>query len=301
VTDVASTTALVAKAGLTATALGYDNSTVPVTYAGTLTITAKGDGSTIGAFADAAVLNVTAGTTDVHVALTGDLRTSLTVKMTSGATTTNSTTAADTFGTLTTTTGGGNLDALKAVFLSGNGYVTIDNSLGTKLATINASSLGGVGSFGTLKAHITGGLTYTASASVTESIFLGSGHDSVDVSSSTYAKMDVISGFDALQESSTAGKSVVDTLVFGGATLDGSSANTGIEAFDIDTTVYTTLALAFVFAAGKSHTDHKVVQFEYGGNTYLFFDTNGNGLLDDADAAVKLLGHVDLTGKFAVH
>jgi len=261
-------------------------------------VTEKTDGTTLTLNADSATVNVAGRTAgDTSVTVTGDLKTSLTINTAMGATGTTSTDN-NTFAHVTVT---GNA-ALKAATLTGIGYVTIDNVTYTgKLATVDASALGGVGTVGTTKGLVEGGLTFTGKDTLAETVTLGAGTDSVNVNGSNYGKMDTIANFDAVQESATAGKSTVDTLIFDSLTLDGSTANAGLEKITIDTAVYTTLALAFTHAADVSNTDGKVVQFAFGGNTYLFGDSNANGLLDSADFAVKLSGTVDLTKAFATH
>jgi len=296
--------ALIAKASLTAVASGYDNTTTPHTYAGALDITAMGNGSSITAAADSAAVNVKAGTGDVSVVVGGDLKSSLTINTTNGATTSDPTTADDTYTAASfSVVTGVNLGALASTTLTGNGTVTIDNSNGgvaTKLATVD-SSLGGTEAYGANKGDITGGLNYTANTLVTESITVGSGTDSLSDNDSSYGKLDTITGFDAVKETDDA-TSTTDTLVFAGLTLDGTTANAGIEEITIDTGIYTTLALAFTYAAEQSAADGLVVQFAYQGNTYLLSDATGTdaGLLDNADLAIKLVGSVDLTTDFAV-
>jgi hypothetical protein len=296
---------LTSKADLTATAAGYTTSTTPTTYAGSLVVTEKGSG-TLTLNADTATVNVSGTSSgDTNVTIAGDLKTSLTINASMGATGSTSTDSNTfshvTVGPITAT----DLGALKAVTMTGVGYVTIDNSNGgvaTKLATVDASGLGGVGTVGTTKGFVEGGLTYTGNSAVAETISLGAGQDTVNVGGSTYAKMDTIANFDNVQESATAGKSVVDTLVFNGLTIDGVTNNTAsLEKITIDTSIYTSLGLAFTHAADVSHTDAKTVEFMYGGNTYLFADTTANGVLDDTDAAVKLVGTVDVTKAFATH
>jgi hypothetical protein len=295
--------ALTAYGNLDATAKGYDGTTTPHTYAGALNITAKGDASTITACADSAAVTVAAGTSDVGVTIKGDLKSALSINTVNAAdSTTNPTvdTLASAVVTIDTTALDGlGLGALTALTLTGNGSVTVDNSNGGT-ATIDASGLGGTLAYGTSKGNkgdITGGLTFTANDNVAETIKLGSGQDVITDNGSTYGKMDTIYGFDAVQESAP-GKSVVDILAFAGLTLNGLSANPGIEKITIDTSVYTTLALAFTHAAAVSN-GKEVVQFSYGGDTYLFNDTNTNGLLDNTDQAIKLVGSVDLTTDFA--
>lgn len=302
--------ALTAEGNLTATVSGYDASATPKAYGGALDITAKGNGSTITAAADTATVTVKAGTADVGVTVAGDLKSGLTINTVNAANSATDPTA-DTLASASLTIVKGNtsnLGALTTLTLTGNGTVTVDNSnetgstanAATSLKTIDASALGGTLAYGAGKGDITGGLTFTGNGNVAESIKLGSGQDIINITGSTFGTMDTITGFDATKETND-DKSVVDTLIFAGLTLNGKTANAGIEKITIDTTIYTTLALAFTHAAAVSSADSKVVQFSYGNDTYLFKDSGADaGLLDNTDAAVKLVGHVDLTVAFSV-
>lgn len=309
VTDVTNASqALVANDDLTASAVGYvaASGSTAATYAGALNITAKGDGSAITANGASAAVTVQAGVAgDVDVTVGGDLKSGLTINTVNAAdsvTTPTADTLASATVDLTTQV------ALTALTLTGNGSVTVDNSAGlaAKLVTIDASALGGTLAYGTAtKGDITGGLTFTANDAVKETIKLGSGQDTV-TTNSTYDKIDTITGFDAVQESATANKSVVDVLTFGGLTLDGSSAVAGIVKMALNTATDTSLDLAFTHAAAYSAVGAagagKVVQFAFGGDTYLFKDAGATvGQLDGADFAVKLAGQVDLTTAFATH
>jgi hypothetical protein len=292
--------ALIAHADLDASAAGYDagdataTPAVPPTYAGSLDITADGTGSVITANADTATVTVEAqqaASGDVSVIIGGDLKTLLTVNTVNS---TDSATAptADTVTDVSINVGA----ALKAVVLTGGGTVHIDDSVGTfKLATIDASALGGVSNAPTTAGDIVGGLDFTGSAAVAETITLGSGHDLVTVNS-TYAKLDTIVNFDAVKETNDA-TSTTDVLTFNGVVLGGGTdtlAKVTLAAAD------STLDLAFIKAAAASHaaTDAAVF-FQFGGNTYVFQDTGGNGTLDNTDLAVKLVGTFDLTKDFS--
>jgi len=97
-----------------------------------------------------------------------------------------------------------------------------------------------------------------------------------------------------VKETSTA-KSTTDTIIFGGLTLDGSTED---EITELELTAgATSLNLAFIEAAA-SGTD--TVFFAFDGDTYLFKD-GGNGTLDDADLAVKIVGIIDLTTDWGVY
>lgn len=313
-TITAASQALVAHANLTASAVGYVAATASAasTYAGSLNITADTTGTTVTAKGDSATVNVTAGATNVAVGVAGDLKTSLTINTVNSVddatTPTVDTLASATVTTATTaapnTTG---LAQLTAVTLTGNGTVTVDNSnaggttpgAATKLASIDASALGGTLTVGTHAGEITGGLVFTGNANVAETIKLGSGHDVIDVTGSTYAKMDTITGFDLVKETNDA-KSTTDVLTFAGVTIDGLTASTDIVKMALNS-ADTTLDLAFTHAAAASNTAGKIVQFVFEGNTYLFKDGTTAGQLDTADAIVKLTGVVDLTTDFGVY
>jgi hypothetical protein len=295
--------ALVAHANLDASAAGYDagdasvTPVVPPTYAGSLNITADGNGAIITANADTATVTVEAqqaASGGVSVTIGGDLKTSLTVNTVNS---TDSATAptADTLTEAFINVGA----ALKAVVLTGGGTVHINDSAaaaGTiKLATIDASALGGVSAAPTTAGEIVGGLDFTGNAAVAETITLGSGHDLVTVNS-TYAKLDTIVNFDAVKETNDA-TSTTDVLTFNGVVLGDASATLAKVTL---TAADSTLDLAFIKAAAVSHAAaDAAVFFQFGGNTYVFQDAVSNGTLDNADLAVKLVGTFDLTKDFS--
>jgi hypothetical protein len=299
------TQALTAKGNLTATASGdVVDLTNGSTYAGNLAVTETGATSTLTLNADTATVNVKASTSNgVVTTIGGDLQTSLTVNLTNAANASSNATGDNLSSATILVDATTNNTALKSIVLTGAGSVTIDASASQALTSVDASQLGGTIANGTTKGTITGGLTYTGNSAIAETITLGSGHDQVTVNS-TYAKMDTIVGFDATQESSTAGMSTVDTLIISQAEISGATANLSINGGAAGAVTKLTLAaadstldLAFVHAAAAAGTG--VVQFQFGGNTYLFADTNHNGTLDNNDFAVKLVGTVDLTGAFA--
>jgi hypothetical protein len=189
--------------------------------------------------------------------------------------------------------------ALKAVTLAGDGTVNLVNTNGVALAAIDASKLGGLD----LAGKVVGGLTFTGSATVAETITLGSGHDVISVAS-TFKAMDTITGFDAVQESATANKSVVDTLVFGGATIDGSGGDV-VKLTLASTVTILNDALQAAATASAAQTGNGIVTFQFGGDTYLFKDVAGageaTGSLGNTDLVVKLTGAIDLSGTFGTH
>ena len=321
ITNVGTQTLTTSGTSLTATATGDTAAVVGTsagTYAGTLNVTATNAASTLTLNADSAIVNVkaTAGATGAAgTTIGGDLQTSLTVNLSNAA---NSATASaitgDVLSTATVLVNGASNTALKSIVLTGAGTVTIDAHASVALTSVDASQLGGTIANGSTKGAITGGLNYTANTAIAETITLGSGHDTI-TAGSTYGKLDTIVGFDAVKDSST-GASTSDVLVISAAqlgngassalTLNGTTPLTGTNTTEPGiskltlATTDTTLDLAFVHAASASHTTGGVVEFSFGGNTYLFADTNGNGTLDANDFAIKLVGNVDVSGAFGI-
>ncbi|GGC07150.1 DUF4214 domain-containing protein [Pseudoduganella buxea] len=305
---------LLAHGDLYATAAGYavaDGGAV--TYRGDLQVSADRDANTLTLKGDTATVNVTAtaastGTLpaydgDVHTTIDGDLRTSLTVNVVNAVDAKTATADTLASATITIVSGDSNsLAALKALKLAGNGSVTVDNSndtgstpgAATALATIDAGGLGGTLTVGARSGEITGGLTFTGNANVTEQITLGSGHDVLNLRS-TYANMDAVAGFDRHKETDDLA-STVDVMTFGGITIDGATANADIVKMSAAKDA--SLALAFVHAASVAPVG-KLVQFTYENSTYLFADTGTTaGALDGDDAAVRIVGVTDFTVPF---
>ena len=185
------------------------------------------------------------------------------------------------------------LGNLTSVTLAGVGNVVIDNSdlnsgstaAGSKLATIDASALGGVK--GSLPANTSvgdplGGLTLTGNTFLAETVTLGKGKDLINVNS-TYDKMDTINGFTlvgATDGTLTTAKS--DDIAVSGSTAF-AKVTTGLTA--------STIGGVLVQAADLSANQ---VVFQFGGNTYVYVDGGTAGTLDASDTVVKLTGAVDL-------
>lgn len=301
---------LIAHDTLTASAVGYvaASGSTAATYAGALDITTDATGKTITANGDTAVVHVTAGAADVAAVVAGDLKTSLTIQ-TVNSVDDATTPTVDTLASASVVVVGGtspSLGSLTSVVLTGNGSVSVDNSnatgstanAATKLVNIDASGLGGTLTVGTAKGDITGGLTFIGNSNVAETIKLGAGADVLTLTS-TYNKLDTVSGFDFVKETDSA-TSVVDHLTFGGTTFDGLTASAAIAKLAL-VSADSTLDLAFTHAAAASNTTGKIVQFVFEGNTYLFKDGGTAGSLDTGDAAIKLVGTVDLTTDFGVY
>lgn len=323
--NVAADQTLVAKGDLTAEAAGYqtsaENGGNGVVYAGTLNVVAQA-----AATPTAQAIDVSAETANVTVAaasgntatpassqaaaniatITGDVQ-SLNVVTANGVDNADldADAAADTLSVVNITVGS-ELVGLTELTLSGNGTAVVDNAnsgTATKLATIDASELGGELAYGANAGDITGGLDYTGNSAVAESVTLGSGSDVV-TANSTYGKMDVITGFDSTKETND-GTSVTDQLIFAG--MDTASATATKVTLSEDAT---SLELAFVEAAaasGSTTADSagSVVTFQFEGNTYLFQDAAGSvgdasdqGTLEDGDLAIEVVGLHDFSKDF---
>jgi len=304
-TSTLSSAGYIAKGSAAATAAGLTTTT----YAGDLTVNLSGSGVTQTVNANSVVFNVSniSSTTALHVGdqsastvtLTGDFKTA-TVNLTSGNDYVQTPTSNDIISTVTITpvdsttgvasayTGLGNLTA---VTLKGVGRVVIDNSDTTspyadsKLATIDASALGGVkGALATtLAGNPLGGLTYTGNTLLAEAVTLGSGQDLITVGS-TYAAMDTITNF----------KLVGNTdLTLNTAKSDDIRVS-GVTNFVKQTAGLTgsTIGALLVSAADSTLGDSLV--FQFGGDTYIYVDAGTAGSLDSSDTVVKLTGAVDL-------
>jgi hypothetical protein len=196
-----------------------------------------------------------------------------------------------------------NLGNLTSVTVSGTGSAVIDNSdannttatlPGTKLATIDASGLAGkVTVAGTTLGDATAGLTWTAGL-LTETVKLGSAIDKLNVSAttSTYAKMDSITGFSlvlnaaGVMDAASALKS--DDITIGGANATFIKAATGFSTTSLDAALNT--------LANRDATGTDKVVFQCAGNTYIFIDAASSTTagVADGDMVIELVGLVDI-------
>lgn len=292
----ASGVALTTKANLEAASTGYkadgpDPDTLTDAYGGALSITQTGTG-TIDAFGASVTLAVTAGrAANVASIVTGDAQT-LAVTLTNNTDLATNPTA-DRLTSVNVTMSATENTALTSLTLSGNGSATVVG--GNKLATIDASALGGTLAVAAMTGNITGGLTFTGHAGVVESVKLGSGTDTVTVAS-TFAKMDTITGFDAVKEVNSA-KATTDVLVFDSVTLNGLVA---AQATKVTLSAAAdSVDKAFVEAAAADGIAGGVAFFQFDGNTYLF-QNQGTVALEDGDFAVKVVGLVDFAAAWGV-
>ena len=303
----------------TASAGGVALGLTTTQYAGALTVNASGAYVTAGTTAtqitetvnaNSVTLNVsnaknTAATkvgdqTAADVVLTGDVKTAV-INLTAGNDYVTTATSNNVISTITLTptdaatgTQFTALGNLTAVTLTGVGNAVINNSdlnnsdstvSGSKLATIDASALGGVkGALpaGTSVGDPLGGLTFTGNTYLAETVSLGKGKDLINVNS-TYDKMDTINNFTlvgATDGTLTTAKS--DDIAVSGSTAF-AKVTTGLTS----STLGGTLAQAADLAANQ-------VVFQFAGNTYVYVDAGTAGTLDAADTVVKLTGAIDL-------
>jgi trimeric autotransporter adhesin len=287
-------------------------------YAGALTVNASGAYVTAGTTATqiTQTVNATSLTLNVSnakssaatkvgdqtaadVVLTGDVKTAV-INLTSGndyVTTATSNNIISTV-TLTPTDAVSNLQYtalgnLTSVTLTGVGNAVIVNSdlnstsdgAGSKLATIDASALGGVK--GALPANTAvgdplGGLTFTGNTYLAETVTLGKGKDLINVNS-TYDKMDTINGFVLVGNTdATLITAKSDDIAVSGSTSF-AKVTSGLTA----ATIGGTLIQAADLAANQ-------VVFQFGGNTYAYVDGGTAGTLDSSDTVIKLTGAIDL-------
>jgi hypothetical protein len=281
-------------------------------YGGALGITASGASKTITAKAESVTLNVnnvisSSAPNTIRsasdVTLTGDVKTAVvnlaasadyatgpSTDIISSITVTPTNTQSSTAGT-----DSGNFTALgglTSLTLKGVGTAKVDNSANSgtlsysKLVTIDASGLGGVyGTYDTTNAGLQlGSLRATTNTYLAETVTLGSGKDLVNVNS-TADKMDTINGFSLVMNSDgTVNSTKSDTLgIMHSAAF--VKVTTGLTGTTLGAVLTQVAALA---------TDNVV--FQYGGDTYLFVDATGAGVLDAADTVVKLTGAIDLDG-----
>ncbi|SEO21023.1 protein of unknown function [Duganella sp. CF517] len=265
---------------------------------GAVDVSITATGKTVTVNGNTAVVHVASDAADIATTINGDVQTLLTVNVNSTVDPADD--AVKFVAAATVTVDATHNTALKAVTLVGDGSVTLNNSAGVALATVDASKLGGLD----LDGKVVGGLTYTGNTTVAETITLGSGHDMVTVAS-TFKAMDTITNFDAVQESKTAGVSVVDTLVFNNVVIDGSAAAQVSKLTLASSVTNLNDALQAAATASAAQTvagNNGIVSFQFGGNTYVFKDVivpgEVAGTLGDTDLVVKLTGSVDLSTKF---
>lgn len=285
ITKLADDQAVTTSGNLAVYANGYKAAAdgAQATYAGTLDITVA-DATDVEVVAHAQSINLTVDAVvdgedsdGTWVELTGDLKTA-TVNL-------NNHYAAngDVDGVAqlyVETVDGESLDALTSLTLTGDGYAFVYNDEATDLVTIDASAMTGADTDGDDVIDI--GLFYISENEAVETITLGGGRDFVQITASTVDATDSIVGF---------------TLVAaegGGLDADASDdlAIQGFEAFTAKGVVEAgSLALALVDLAAADGSDAGFV-FNFGADTYAYVD-DGNGLVDDTDVLVKLVGGVD--------
>lgn len=304
-------------ASLNAASAGYvvgtDGTAVATTYGGNLTVAAsgasaitlnlKGAAATVGVTAtgSSSSTNATEATTSFAPTITfaaSDVQ-SLTVNLTSARGT--STNAASEYmatfnaGTIlksNATTYSEHLNGLSSLKVNGSGVFTINtgtvDKLIAKLTTIDVSGMTAFADQDVNGLVVTptytnrSTTTITLNTGVSETVVLGGARDTV-VTSSTFANMDTITGFQLTAKAAT--PTEVDL------TRSDVLNVVGTGAFAKFTTTATTLVAALT-AAGTSTAGDRLV-FTFGGDTYIYVDQGAAGL-DDADGLVKLTGVYDL-------
>lgn len=313
VTEVADDQALTTAAALDVTAAGYEEDGEDTVYAGNLDVTANG---TTTVTAQAESIELTAAATEAAATaatLAGDVQ-EATVNVNnyvdaddtaefeqSSVTVTNAGTPAviDDNGTpgdtsddtIVTPATDGSLLSLSSLTLVGDGNATVTNADETDLVTVDASGLNSVDADG----EAATGLTYTSSNTKAESITLGEGLDvlTFNTGASTVENTDSITGFNlATNDAGDFDAAASDDLDFAG-----NNAATALGEVDA-----ASLDLALVDAAANGAANAGVI-FDFGGDTYVFQDSDNNGSVNDGDALIQLVGGVDqdlLVDMFAV-
>lgn len=257
-------------------------------YAGTLNIVVQDyDDADVTAYANSVNLTVDASNDNAVVTLDGDLK-SASVILVQKLNEEGDAYVGDAEFKLTTFAGndvdGPVLAELTTLTLSGNGSATVTNGAGTKLVTVNASALNSTEADGS----IADGLTYTSNNALAETITLGAGKDTITLNASTVDATDTIVGFSVVKEAGALVAAKSDVL-----SIDGVVGNQLVKF----TTTQTSLELALLDAAryAVDGADKNTLAFQFGNDTYVFVDTDGNGnaannTVDGGDILVKLVG-----------
>jgi hypothetical protein len=292
---------------LNATAAGYvvggTNGSTATAYGGALTVSnagniliLKGSSATVGVTASSTVApTATMGGTNPA----SDLQ-SLTVNL-SSTRKTDGTGSMATFNagtitnTLTPASFGEHLEGLTSLKVNGSGVFTINTSgvndpTLVRLTTIDLSGMTALSTInpdtGAVVTPNVSTSTVTLNGNAAETVILGGARDTVNATTSTFARMDTITGFQLTANATT------PTLVDANRS---DVLNVGTTVFAKFTTTASTLIGALT-DAGASSTARLV--FQFGGDTYVYVDlqTGGTSIagLDEGDTLVKLTGNYDL-------
>ncbi|MDF1621971.1 MAG: hypothetical protein P1V33_00685 [Pseudohongiella nitratireducens] len=295
ITKVADDQSVAIEADATITAAGYSAATTPNTYAGELSVSSSTGDAT--ATVNAETVNLTVGAAlanDNETTLEGDVKEAVvtvnnfavpgqTAWFGEASVVIETVDGADTGGAGTALTE--QLDALTSVTLSGTGSATVTNGVDTALVTVDASELNTVDDEG----DATTGLTYETSNKKAETVSLGDGYDALTVNggASTVAAMDTINGFTiGTDEDGDFDNTASDILTFNSAAADDLESLGEIDANSLDLALVDALA-----EIGNGSTAAYI--FDFDGDSYVFFDTVNNGVVDDGDSLIKLTGGVD--------
>ena len=211
------------------------------------------------------------------------------------------------------TTAAGNGAALASVTVDGTGGVVLVNAT-SKLKTIDLSGMSALVNTNASGDQVTtaaaASVTYgyqnlststvTLNNAIAETLHLGGADDSI-TTSSTYAAMDTISGFELVSQALVPG--TADAAKSDSIDVEIAGAATTI-AFAKTTVTSTSVAGALLEVAAKADDTaaaNKGYAFVVGGDTYLFVDGDGNSntgtandVLDATDTVIKLTGTLDL-------
>jgi hypothetical protein len=328
ITQVANDQTVNAAIDATITAKGYialgseeaDELDTPLTstqYAGALTVNASGEDTELAINASSLTLNVAniSSTTALKVGdqtasdvyLTGNLKT-LTINMTSGNDFVTGPTTNDVISSVDLTISDSKdadnnfdeLGNLTSIILKGVGAASITTNAGgvTKLATIDASGLGGtqtaLANNGDNEGLPLGGLTFHGNIDVTETVKLGAGQDTITVdNSSKSTKMDTITGFKLVANNDgTLNEDMSDIL---DVVVDEETSEwiavTANESLSLNANLVAIAAKVGVTDDAK----YDNVVFRYKGDTYVYAEGVSEGTtLDAGDTVIKLTGTLDL-------
>ena len=300
---------------LTASAAGFDDSdATSIVYGGTLNVTStETNGTAAGADAaltlNAATANVKINTSATAFAGVADMiegyLQNVNVALSSTKTVDASAVATGEESLAGVTINAVDVIGLKSVVVTGAGtatinagtaatgtLTTIDVSGMTAMANLNANgdqvntATATSTSYGYQNLSTT---TITANGNIVEMIKLGGAQDTVNVGSSTFAKMDTITGFELV--ASAADKTVV-SAVKSDVLNTGAAAGTTFHAITVTSTTLSGALLEAGSAQSSAGTDWNAVTFSVGGDTYVYMD-KGTAGLDNSDFLVKLTGAYD--------
>ncbi|MGY8526636.1 DUF4214 domain-containing protein [Paracidovorax citrulli] len=254
-----------------------------VTYGGTVNVTVNGGDvgmAQVLAVAENVNLTVNAGTVDAMTMLSGFAKTA-TVTLNNGVDSADKPTM-DTIAGLYLQATEEMMKDLTTLTLKGNGPAMVQNDDGAALVTIDATALGGTFTVDEAAGMPTPGLFYTSANSKAETIKLGSGMDMVTLQNSQVGELSAKT-FDTVEGLNLVLNEEGDGLADTSDALEIDASNGGVKKF---VTTQTDFDLALQDAANSADDE---LAFDFGGDTYVYIDANGDGY-DVTDTLVKLVG-----------